>query len=342
MKQSTTLLRKIASLGFVSALVTGLLAGATTTPALAANTAKMVVKANIKQTTTGLNMRSGAATSYKIITVLKKGEKVTVKSTSGAWSKVVSAKHTGWVSSKYLKPAAASAPSPGPTAAKINLSFTAAGVTSKFHVFPVTAAKGILFYLDGDGQWAFDNASSSYALGGSNGIVEQARKRGYMTVAVRTPDRQGTPTWWEDGAKNSVYFDALRNEIGKQYPGAKENWLTGYSGGAQFLTQSYLPQHPEAMLAGGGAVMMGGGGTPELKVKGFTKAQTDAFTMHWYTGAADIAANSDENYDALGEAKAGKAWYAKAGFRTSSSYPKGVDHDLSGRFGSAIGTALDR
>ncbi|MCG2622578.1 hypothetical protein LVY72_11710 [Arthrobacter sp. I2-34] len=222
--------------------------------------------------------------------------------------------------------------------------FAAAGTTSKYHVYAagIGDPKGILFYLDGDGQWAFNNPKSSYALGGSTGIVAKARARGYITVAVKTPDRKGTATWWEDGAKNAAYFDAIRRKIQAKYPKAEKVWLAGYSGGAEFLTESYLPRYPAAITRGGGAVLLGGGNAPYLRAKAFAKAKAAKFAMHWYTGAADTAANSEDGFNAIGNAKAGKAWYAKRGFRTTAKYPAGVGHDLSGRFGGVIAGVLDR
>ena len=159
---------------------------------------------------------------------------------------------------------------------------------------------------------------------------------------MKTPDRKGTATWWEDGAKNAKYFDALRRKVQAKYPKAEQVWLAGYSGGAEFLTESYLPRYPSAITRGGGAILLGGGNAPYLPAKAFARAKAAKFAMHWYTGAADTAANSDEGFNALAQAKAGKAWYAKRGFRTTSKYPSGVRHDLSGRFGSAIAGALDR
>lgn len=48
-----------------------------------------------------LNVRSGAGTGYGIKSTLKKGTKVTVTKTSGAWS-YITAPVTGWVSTEYL------------------------------------------------------------------------------------------------------------------------------------------------------------------------------------------------------------------------------------------------
>lgn len=55
-----------------------------------------------KYTTASLNMRKGIGTKHKAIKVLKKGTKVTVKSSSKGWNKVTVSGKTGWVSGKYL------------------------------------------------------------------------------------------------------------------------------------------------------------------------------------------------------------------------------------------------
>ena len=49
-----------------------------------------------------LNVRSGAGTSYSIITTITKNTKVEVISTSNGWSKIKVGTTTGYVSSKYL------------------------------------------------------------------------------------------------------------------------------------------------------------------------------------------------------------------------------------------------
>ncbi|MGE7920415.1 SH3 domain-containing protein [Viridibacillus sp. NPDC093762] len=63
----------------------------------AASTVTMKVNAE------SLNMRSGPSTNYKVVKVLKKGNKVTKISTKGSWTKVKSINTTGWVSSKYVE-----------------------------------------------------------------------------------------------------------------------------------------------------------------------------------------------------------------------------------------------
>lgn len=59
----------------------------------------------VKITTADLNLRSGAGTNHKVISVLPKGTEVNVLSVSGDWSNifVCSNKLIGYASSKYLR-----------------------------------------------------------------------------------------------------------------------------------------------------------------------------------------------------------------------------------------------
>ncbi|MBS4202189.1 SH3 domain-containing protein [Bacillus sp. FJAT-49732] len=54
-------------------------------------------------TTDNLNMRTGAGTTYKVVTVIPKGKQVTLLSKHGTWYKVTYSGKTGFVSSAYLK-----------------------------------------------------------------------------------------------------------------------------------------------------------------------------------------------------------------------------------------------
>ncbi|MBM6623457.1 SH3 domain-containing protein [Micrococcaceae bacterium RIT802] len=69
-----------------------------------------------KVATTNVNLRSGASTKYKVVTLVRKGAKVSVTSTQGSWSRVTTGGKTGWLSSKYLKnpPKPVAKPKPQP------------------------------------------------------------------------------------------------------------------------------------------------------------------------------------------------------------------------------------
>lgn len=233
---------------------------------------------------------------------------------------------------------------PGPATDRTKLTFTASnGLTSQYHVYAagVRQPAGLVLQFHGDGAYEFKNPNSSYSLGGGNGIVAQARQRGYITVPVLSPDKRGSITWWEDGAANAVFVRDLVASLKKQYQIDENNiWLVGYSGGAQFITQFYLPGH-SSTISGGGAVVFGGGGTPRVAVKSFSQPLSKRYRMHWYTGALDNGATSSDGYNALRDAKAGHAWYAQRGFITSREHPAGVAHGLSGRFGPVMARQLD-
>ena len=219
---------------------------------------------------------------------------------------------------------------------------TAAGRTVSYHVWSANTAdpKGVVYYLDGDGQWGFDNPASPYALGGSDGIVANARQRGFVTVAVRTPDSSGT--WWRNGRDNADVVDAMMDQVVDQLSldSSDQEWLVGFSGGAQQITQYFLPEYPDA-VRNGGFVVLGGGGAPIASDTGISRMASRDVHGHWYTGAADTAGNSDEGYDALGYARAGERAYAGRGVSTSAQYPAGVTHELDGRFGGVVGSVLD-
>ena len=69
-------------------------------------------------TTSGLNMRTGPATSYAKITTIAYGQSVNVLSTSNGWSKINYSGSTGYVSSQYLqstKPSSSASSNSGST-----------------------------------------------------------------------------------------------------------------------------------------------------------------------------------------------------------------------------------
>lgn len=222
--------------------------------------------------------------------------------------------------------------------------FTASnGLSSQYHVYasgiPQDHAAGLVLQFHGDDAYEFKNPTSSYSLGGASGIVAQSRERGYITVPVLAPDTDGPITWWENGSANADFVADLVNTLKAGYNIDSEDvWLVGYSGGAQFITQFYLPEH-SSQINGGGTVVFGGGGVPRVSAAPFDDALVSDLPMHWYTGAADTGAGG---YNALRDAQNGSAWYAAKGFITDLESPSGLGHNLSGRFGQVLAQHLDQ
>lgn len=217
-----------------------------------------------------------------------------------------------------------------------------AGTRSTYHLFTssvVGPIKGIVVYLDGDGMYGHDNPSSTWALGGSKGVVAQAGARGYATLSVRTPD--SSSTFWRNGAKNAAYVTSLVQQIRKE-TGASATWLVGFSGGSQLITQFLLPAH-SASFTSGGAVITGGGGTPRSVPSPFSADSKANFPLHWYTGSLDDGRNTSDGYNALADAKRGRDYYAQQGFKATREEPAGLDHNALGtRFGAVMATQIDR
>ena len=165
--------------------------------------------------------------------------------------------------------------------------------------------------------------------------------RGITVVSALTPDVSGTQTWWEDSSRNVTYLADLIAKLKTDLQPSRI-YLGGYSGGAQFATQYFIPQK-SALLGSGGSMVYGGGGKPVTPSSPtFTSTFRSSWWMDWTTGADDTAANSAENYDGLAYAQAGAAWYQAAGFEVGTSWPAGIDHDTSTLFGGWVAGSLDR
>lgn len=224
-----------------------------------------------------------------------------------------------------------------------------AGTASTYHLFRAALGNrvpvGLVVYLDGDGMHGHDHPSDDWALGGPDGVVAQAARRGYPTLSIRTPDRQGAATFWEDGGRNADYVAALIDHVQRSL-GTTTVWLVGYSGGSQLITQFLLPRHA-GLFRAGGAVITGGGGPPEGAApasfpEAFPEALRANFPLLWYTGSRDDGTTAGDGYDALADAKQGAAWYRARGLQATFDEAPGLDHeDLGSRFGTILGARLD-
>ncbi|MGY1914924.1 hypothetical protein [Blastococcus sp. SYSU DS0973] len=194
----------------------------------------------------------------------------------------------------------------------------------------------LVVYLDGTGEYGINNPSSSYALGGSSGLVANAKARNAITLAVQSPNQ--SCKCWHTG-DTSGYADFLAELIERQLAGypVTEVWLSGFSSGAQEITRFLVPQHPELMRLGGGWVVFGGGGPPAGNASGLTAASMTGVRGHWFTGTADTAVPLTASWGA----QAGERFYAGRGVVTSGDYPNGVGHALDGRLGRTVGQLMD-
>jgi uncharacterized protein YraI len=166
--------------------------------AAAAAAPSRVVPAAAKKvmvTTADLNLRTSPSTSAKIITVLKKGTKVTVTASSGSWRKVAVGSRTGWVSAKFLKAvvvkAAAKVTVTSRTKSSVDLGakLTFAGKTSKN-----LKGKTVALQIRAGGKWSTVtrtkvSAKLTFALAVK---ATQAGKQAYRVYAPSTTTTKAT------------------------------------------------------------------------------------------------------------------------------------------------------
>ena len=221
--------------------------------------------------------------------------------------------------------------------------FTASnGASATYHVWSGrNVGDPVLIWLHGDAAFEHANPDSTHVFAGSGGVVKACVDRGITVVSALTPDVSGTQTWWEDSSRNVTYLADLIAKLKADLQPSRI-YLGGYSGGAQFATQYFIPQK-SALLGSGGSMVYGGGGKPVTPSSPtFTSTFRSSWWMDWTTGADDTAANSAENYDGLAYAQAGADWYRAAGFEVGTSWPAGIDHDTSTLFGGWVAGSLDR
>lgn len=171
----------------------------------------------------------------------------------------------------------------------------------------------LLVYLDGDGQVGARNPDSGVVAG----LAQRAGRLGWE-VFVPTPPG-GADTWWRDGAANAATV-AGQIEAKAAEVGASRVALITYSGGSQLATKWLMPSRPDLFS---GAVIVGGGGDP---ADDGGRAVALPFPVWWVTGTDDTAANAEDGYDAVSDARSGAEAYARAGTRVFWSSPR-MDHE---------------
>lgn len=220
---------------------------------------------------------------------------------------------------------AVSVPSPYSVAGiELNKSFADQGVESNYHVFAkdidFSKPVRVVVRLHGDGAREYNVPD-----GLTTCLANVANQHNAIYVVPKSPDRQGTETWWEDIPRNRAWLGALlQREI---YPRfgltvADSVWM-GYSGGAELITYGILPYHPEWI--GQSATMVGGGGAPHRLYAPVSPDQLKNVELTWTTGLDDDGRN--DTYNALASARAGAQFYRGAGFvNVIEDYPAAYNH----------------
>ncbi len=211
---------------------------------------------------------------------------------------------------------------------RFNQSFTApAGGTSQFHIYAAgidpTKPVGLLVQLHGDGAYEFGRPSAGKLLS----MAAIAKERNMILVSVKSPDRAGSVTWWEDAGVNVPFLQALLDtEVYGKYNVEKNKvWLSGYSGGAEFISLYYVKRQHHTFCGGGALISGGGSVTQASPAVPFTSGFKGNFRMHFYTGQDD-GVGSPINWNGYTAAQSGATQWRDRGFSVTTDFPAGIDH----------------
>lgn len=217
-------------------------------------------------------------------------------------------------------------------------SFTSNGLTSGYHIYAsgldTSKPIGVLMYGDGSGGYGYDNPTQSYLIGGTNGLAAVAKKHNLVLVVPNAPAPgcDGEDNCWYDSthAAKAKWSSDLMTRIKGQYNiDLSRVVVGGYSSGAQWTTQSFLPAHGAAQSVDL-AVPIAYGGAPRSTMNAPASWKSDV-VISWDTGTADEAYTS-ASYGAIG----GRNWYRDNGFTTDERWPSGVGHSRGGEFGAIL------
>lgn len=208
---------------------------------------------------------------------------------------------------------------------RLNQSFTSGSTTSQYHFYGAGRSTGkplgLVIQLHGDGAGEFPNPTSGVLAGYNAAALAQDM---YL-LAPRTPDRQGSWTWWEN-TSSPVWLLALLDHIRATYDiDETKIWFMGYSGGAEVQSYFLLSDYSNR-IGSGGNIMLAGGGASGLV---FGRQPTAAFKatqrLHWAVGQDDT--DDGTGWNAFAATQTGFTRYGTEGFtrRTREVMP-GLDH----------------
>ncbi|WP_415395208.1 hypothetical protein ACMTN4_07510 [Rhodococcus globerulus] len=232
----------------------------------------------------------------------------------------------------------------------VNYSSPTNSYSSKYHLYAAgldwTKPVGLMVHFHGDGAFEYNNPTSSWMLGGANGMIAQAKARNMLLLVPLTPDDAvGRFTWWAWYGKeeNPRYAkDLIAYILGRYKIDKKRIWLSGYSGGSQFITRYLLPHFGVDLgIVGGGFICFGGGQAPAASFEPYNPAFKAAWHCRWVVGALDDGTGSGDGFNAIAASNVGAAWYSGQGFTTEVTQLAGLGHDLDGLYGPHTGAEID-
>lgn len=238
---------------------------------------------------------------------------------------------------------------------RTNLSFTAAGYTSTYHLYAGglnwTRPVGLLIYTDGSAEYGLKNPSDTYLLAGGSGMIAVAKRHNMVLLTPLSPNKScadGDGSCWYQGDPPGYvrWLEALVRQVQAQYRIDKRRVaFGGYSSGAQLATEYWVPSGAaQRTMLDGVIVAISFGGSPKMSETFYSPAFKANVHMNWNVGQQDDSwlINDETEGPAQGyNGKAGYDHYTRAGFQTSVNIIPGLDHDRDD-FGSVMSAQISR
>lgn len=238
---------------------------------------------------------------------------------------------------------------------RTNLSFTAAGYTSTYHLYAGglnwSRPVGLLIYTDGSAEYGLKNPSDTYLLAGGSGMIAVAKRHNMVLLTPLSPNKNcsdGDGSCWYQGDPPGYvrWLESLVRQIQAQYRVDKRRVaFGGYSSGAQLATEYWVPSGAaQRTMTDGVIVAISFGGSPKMSETFYSPAFKANVHMNWNVGQQDDSwlINDETEGPAQGyNGKAGYDHYTRLGFQTSANIIPGLDHDRDD-FGSVMDAMISR
>lgn len=216
---------------------------------------------------------------------------------------------------------------------RINQTYQGSQYTSKYHVYAAnldwSKSVGMLVYADGTAEYGLNNPSSSYLLGGTNGLINVAKRHNMVLVTPFSPNTNctdsGTACWYiGDSVGYAKWAEELVTYIQGQYPIEKDRVaFGGYSSGAQLATEWWVPSGAaQRTMTAGVVVAMSFGGSPKMTEVAYPSTFKSRVHLNWNAGANDSSYTTTSAYGVM----AGYNAYTGNGFTTSLDVIPGLGH----------------
>lgn len=197
---------------------------------------------------------------------------------------------------------------------RTSVSFTSAGKTSQYHIWAshIDPSKPVKLqvHLHGDGGYEFK--SPSYSINQS--YLATAKKNNAILIIPKTPNAD--TTWWTNSVASDWLAGLVKDVYGKYNVDTSDVWFSGYSGGAQALTQHFIPKY-HSLIDGGGLVLVGGGGVYTNNLGPAASSLSNSLEVRYVAGSLDTGGSGSNNngFNAYKAAQDGSAKFRSAGFR---------------------------